>query len=309
LRVLESLNRGLHELMESNPNLHVIGEDILDPYGGAFKVTKGLSTNFPDRVLTTPVSEAAIIGFATGMAMHGKPTIAEIMFGDFLALCFDAILNHASKFTWMYNEQVKVPLIIRTPMGGYRGYGPTHSQSIEKHFCGIPGFNVYALNRFTDAGKLLQSVFATGEPSLLIENKVLYAKPEMALPTYASRPGQTPDVAIISYGYSVDLAVEVAAGLQKEEELCVDVVPLTRLSPFPIKQVVDAAMKCKRVLVVEEGTASYNIGSECARHLIGLVDHFDTVSAALSPIPSSRARELDTLPSVDIIQQRIIEIC
>jgi acetoin:2,6-dichlorophenolindophenol oxidoreductase subunit beta len=193
-------------------------------------------------------------------------------------------------------------------MGGYRGYGPTHSQSIEKHFCGLPGLNVYALNRFTDAGKLLQSVFARGEPSLFIENKVLYAKPQMALPTYSSRPGQAPDVAIISYGYSVDLAVEAATGLEREEELWVDVVPLTRLSPFPVKQVVDAAMKCKRVLVVEEGTASYNIGSECARQLIGLVDQFDTVSAALSPIPSSRTWELATLPSVDRIQRRIIEM-
>ena len=294
--------------MEANRNLHVIGEDILDPYGGAFKVTKGLSTKFPDRVITTPISEAAIVGFATGMAMHGKPTIVEIMFGDFLALCFDQILNHASKFSWMYNEQVKVPLIIRTPMGGYRGYGPTHSQSIEKHFCGIPGFNVYAVNRFTDAGKLLKSVFAQGEPSLFIENKVLYAKPQTELPIYTPTPLQKPDITIITYGYCVDLAVEAASRLQKEEELWVEVVPLARLSPFPTTQVVRAAVRSKRVLMVEEGTASYNVGSECARHLIGLVDQFATVSASLSPIPSNRELESDMLPSADKIHDRILEM-
>jgi acetoin:2,6-dichlorophenolindophenol oxidoreductase subunit beta len=115
--------------MASDERVVLIGEDLLDPYGGAFKVTRGLSSAFPDRVLSTPISEAGMVGVATGMAMRGLRPVVEIMFGDFVTLVADQIINHATKFSWMYNDQVKVPLVIRTPMGGRRGYGPTHSQS------------------------------------------------------------------------------------------------------------------------------------------------------------------------------------
>ena len=111
MRVVDSINQALHELLEQDRSLHVLGEDILDPYGGAFKVTKGLSERFPERVLTTPISEACIVGLATGMAMRGKPTIVEVMFGDFLCLAMDQLLNHASKLAWVYDDQISVPLI------------------------------------------------------------------------------------------------------------------------------------------------------------------------------------------------------
>ncbi|MCX7609921.1 MAG: alpha-ketoacid dehydrogenase subunit beta, partial [Anaerolineales bacterium] len=103
--VLESLNHALHTAMESDPRVYILGEDILDPYGGAFKVTRGLSTRFPDRVLTTPISEAAIVGVAAGMALRGLRPVAEIMFGDFVTLIADQVVNHAAKFRWMYNEK------------------------------------------------------------------------------------------------------------------------------------------------------------------------------------------------------------
>ena len=122
----------------------ILGEDVLDPYGGAFKVTRGLSTAFPERVQTTPISEAGIVGVAAGMALRGLRPVVEIMFGDFITLAADQLVNHAAKFRWMYNDQVRVPLVIRTPMGGRRGYGPTHSQTLEKLFLGVPGLKVLA---------------------------------------------------------------------------------------------------------------------------------------------------------------------
>ena len=131
MRYVESLNQALHRLMKNDDSVLLLGEDILDPYGGAFKVTKGLSTAFPDRVLTTPISEAAITGFATGLGINGYKPILEIMFGDFITLCTDQIINGASKFKWMYGDKFTVPLVIRTPMGARRGYGPTHSQTLE----------------------------------------------------------------------------------------------------------------------------------------------------------------------------------
>ena len=132
VRVNEDIYAIFKKHLEINKDIFIFGEDIEFPYGGAFKVTKGLSTKFKNRVLTTPISEASIIGFSAGLALSQKKVIAEIMFGDFLTLCADQIINNASKFRWMYNEQITIPIVIRTPMGGGRGYGPTHSQSLEK---------------------------------------------------------------------------------------------------------------------------------------------------------------------------------
>ena len=137
-RYVEVLNETLLELLREDARVHVFGESIEDPYGGAFKVTKGLSKTFPGRVFDTPISEAGLIGLAGGMALRGLRPVVEIMFGDFLTLGMDQLLNSLTKFTAMYGEAVDVPVVVRTPMGGRRGYGPTHSQSIEKLFFGIP---------------------------------------------------------------------------------------------------------------------------------------------------------------------------
>lgn len=124
--------------MAEYPQMLFIGEDIKSPYGGAFKVSKELSDLYGDRVFNTPISEAAIAGVSTGLAMAGYQTFVEIMFGDFSTLAFDQILNHASKFRQMYNQQVTANVVIRTPMGGGRGYGPTHSQTLDSHFLVFP---------------------------------------------------------------------------------------------------------------------------------------------------------------------------
>ena len=130
-RYVSSLNKSLHFLFDNHESVYLIGEDILDPYGGAFKVSSGLSTKHPKRVISTPISEAAITGLGIGLAIKGMRPIIEIMFGDFITLCADQIINGMSKFSWMYGEDISIPLVIRTPMGGRRGYGATHSQSLE----------------------------------------------------------------------------------------------------------------------------------------------------------------------------------
>jgi pyruvate/2-oxoglutarate/acetoin dehydrogenase E1 component len=176
--VLESLNAALHQAFSEDERVYLIGQDILDPYGGAFKVTKGLSKAYPSRVLTTPISEAGMVGIASGMAMRGLLPIVEIMFGDFLTLAADQIINHMTKFRWMYNDQVRVPVVIRSPMGGRRGYGPTHSQTLEKLFLGSPGLRILAPTSFGDPGQLLrQAIFDPEEPILFVENKLLYLAP------------------------------------------------------------------------------------------------------------------------------------
>ena len=138
----QALNEALSQEMKKDENVIVIGEDVAggagangeqDAWGGPMGITKGLMPEFGrERVIDTPISKSAIIGTAAGAALTGLRPVAELMFVDFMGVCFDQILNHMSKFGSMYNGQVKPHLVVRTPMGGYRGYGPTHSQSLEK---------------------------------------------------------------------------------------------------------------------------------------------------------------------------------
>lgn len=279
-----------------DPDLHLFGEDVLDPYGGAFKVTRGLSTAFPDRVHTTPISEAGIVGVATGMALRGKPAIVEIMFGDFLGLAMDQILNHAAKLSWMYNEQVQVPLIIRTPMGGRRGYGPTHSQSIEKHFCGIPGLAVLAVDQFSPVADLYREAYASRRPTLIVENKTLYSRlveGSDVLP----RP-QAPEIVLLAYGGSAEIA-RAAASLLAVEEVAAEVLVLPRLSPFPSEPLLAAARRCGRFLAVEEGTAGWGFAESCALALVNEGVRFARLAGPGHPLPSSRHWEERVLPSAE----------
>ena len=175
ITVLESLNTALHDVMVKDERVYIMGEDILDPYGGAFKVTSGLSSIFPERLITTPISEAGLVGIAAGMSLRGLRPVVEIMFGDFFTLIADQLINHIAKFRWMYNDQVNVPIVIRAPMGGRRGYGPTHSQSLEKLYLGIPGLRILSPCTLGDPGKLLtQAILDDENPVLYIENKLLY---------------------------------------------------------------------------------------------------------------------------------------
>lgn len=298
MRLIEAINTSLRTRLENDPAFHVLGEDILDPYGGAFKATKGLSSAFPDRILTTPISEAGIVGFATGMALKGKGTCVEIMFGDFIALAFDQLVNHAAKLGWVYNDQISVPLVVRAPMGGKRGYGATHSQSLEKHLCGVPGLQVFAVSEFTDVERLYGECFDARSPSVLIENKVIYSRPCKSGAELA--PYGSPDITIVTYGGSVGLCRDVAVRLAAEDEIECNVVAVEQLSPLSYAEIARRVGGCRSVLVVEEGSQGWNFASEVSRALIGSdVRAFDNVAAPAHPIPSARGWEMALLPDTE----------
>src|ERR1700741_5457138 len=162
-----ALGAALHRALSDDERVVVLGEDIADPYGGAFKVTRGLTTAYPDRVRTTPISEGAIAGISAGLALAGYRPIAEVMFGDFLTLCFDQLVNHIAKYEAMYAGRPPCPGIIRAPPGGGRGYGPTHSQSLEKHFVGVPHLRVVATSLVHDPAAVLRALLAQDSPVLL----------------------------------------------------------------------------------------------------------------------------------------------
>ncbi len=231
------INRVLDKFLSASGNNIIIGEDICDPYGGAFKVTQGLSTKYPNQVINTPISEQAIVGVANGFAISGIRPVVEIMFGDFTTLIFDQIVNHATKFSRMYSSKIICPIIIRTPMGGYRGYGPTHSQSLEKFFIGVPGLLVIAASFIVDQEYIWSSILIQNNPVLYIENKSLYSKrmkvvenkkiegfcvrhtnssfPTVELQLTGFR--NKPDVVILTYGDMADNAMSVSKKLYIDE--------------------------------------------------------------------------------------------
>lgn len=324
--VLAALNAALHEAMARDPRILLLGEDLLDPYGGAFKVSKGLSTAFPDRVLTCPISEAGFTGIAAGMAMRGLRPVVEIMFGDFLMLAADQILNHISKYPWMYNGKAQVPVVIRTPMGGRRGYGPTHSQTIEKHFIGIPGLVVVAVNPYCDPGDLLRTAIDDDRPVLFIENKVLYARPVQAPDSagrlkdlyFRSTPGPYPtvslsyngfaeaDATIVAYGGMAELAVEAAHRLLMEDELSCEIVIPARISPLDTAPIAHSLRRSGRLVVCEEGTATGGFGSEVVARIVtaemNLLKAAPVRVAALDfPIANTSTLEQAVLPQVEDI--------
>ena len=299
-KVLESLNAALHRCLATDDRVVILGEDILDPYGGAFKVTKGLSTAFPDRVWTTPVSESALVGAATGMALRGLRPVVEIMFGDFTTLIADQLINHAAKFATMYGAAAAVPMVVRTPMGGRRGYGPTHSQTIEKLYCGIPGLRVLAASAFGDPGAHLATAVLEGTgPVLFVENKVLYnteirpvssplfasvergsaASPAAAedltcrqsescgitsSPAYLVNVanGGTTSVTMVSYGYTAELAAQALVRLAYEFEVFAELVVMGQLAPFDMGPIRQSLRATGRLLTIEEGTRTLGWGTE-----------------------------------------------
>ncbi|BBC72708.1 alpha-ketoacid dehydrogenase subunit beta [Altererythrobacter sp. B11] len=292
--MIDQINASLRAFLAGSDRTYVMGQDILDPYGGAFKATRGLSSEFPDRVLTTPISEAVMVGVATGMALKRKPVCVEIMFGDFLTLCTDQIVNHMSKLPWVYNGQIGVPVVVRAPMGGKRGYGATHSQSLEKHFCGVPGLTVYATSQFSDIAGVYADAFAAGTPHLLIENKITYAR---ALEPRDLAPHEEADLAIVTYGGSVEAAVQAAARLEAEEELAVNIVEITRLSPLDHADLVRRVGPCRKVLVVEEGAPGWGFAAEVALALSSVDGlRLQPLTGPDHPLPSTKGWELALLP-------------
>ncbi len=325
--VLDRLNFALHRSMETDERVYIIGEDILDPYGGAFKVTRGLSTKFPGRVLTTPISESAIVGVAAGMAMRGLIPIAEIMFGDFVTLAADQLINHASKFRWMYNSQVRVPMVVRTPMGGRRGYGPTHSQSLEKLFLGVPGLKVVAPNTLGDPADLLAAAISDEDPVLFVEHKLLYTRSLLEMgrddlldfqveqtadryPTFCLRPLAPAQLTIACYGYNFELARSAALELIMDHEIFSEIILFSQLSPFSLEPLFQSLGRTAKLVTVEEGTLSLGWGAELAARAVEQINglRIRRVAALDLPIANARSLEDKILPSMQEIVRSVLSI-
>jgi acetoin:2,6-dichlorophenolindophenol oxidoreductase subunit beta len=332
--VARAIGDALRAALEEDDRVILLGEDLADPYGGAFKVTRGLSTDFPGRVRSTPISEGAIVGLSAGLALSGYRPIVEIMFGDFLTLCFDQVVNHIAKYKAMYNGKVTCPVIIRTPSGGGRGYGPTHSQSLEKHFLGVPHLRVVASSLVHDPGVVLRALLAQDSPVLHIEHKLLYPLHLMlpvdgriegdigeqhvsadGLPTVSIRPVAREDCSftVLAYGYQAELARRVLSRLAVEEEIFGELIVPSQISPMDWEPI-DASVDVTRsLLVIEEGVDGCTWGSEAAARissrLFGKLRR-PVATAASDPtvIPSSKTLEAKMLMTSERVEQAIRKV-
>lgn len=323
--VRSSINASLRHLLAEQSDVILLGEDLHDPYGGAFKVTAGLSTEFPGRVVSTPISEAGVVGAAIGMALHGYRPIVEVMFADFLTLALDQIFNHAVKFPGMF-EEARVPLVIRTPSGGRRGYGPTHSQSPENLLSGVPGLTVVFPSARHNPGELLEAaVLRWPYPTVFFEHKLLYgeavdragyriveaAEEDAAanlFPTLVRGP-EHPDITLVTYGGMVQIVESVAAELISEE-LEVEVIIPSLLAPMCRATLTRLLAGRERIVAVEESTAGCGFASELGAALMeaGYRGRYARVSAPPVPVPAARSLEEQVVPDAAAIMQAVLRV-
>ncbi len=319
--VRTAINGALRCLLADHPEVLLLGEDLHEPYGGAFKVTAGLSSEFPGRVISTPISEAGITGAGIGLAMEGRRPIVEIMFADFLSLCLDQIYNHAVKFPGMFPD-VEVPLIVRSPAGGRRGYGPTHSQSPENIFVSVPGLTVlYGSHRHNVGQLLVDASTRWPNPVLFLEHKLLYGEIQdpadyEILPADATdlgadlfptlrRGAREPDVTLVSFGGMLPFVERAAKRLEEEEELAVEIITPSLLSPLPRNTLLEALLTRERIAVIEESHHEFGVSAELLASLVEAGFAGRVIRLGLPPVPIAAARSLERHQMLD--EQGIID--
>jgi 2-oxoisovalerate dehydrogenase E1 component len=327
-RTVAALAGTFARLMRENEGIFLMGEDIESPYGGAFKATQGLSDSYPGRVRNTPISEACIVGMGAGLGMLGFHAMVEIMFGDFIGLAFDQIVNHAAKFQQMYNQQVSTDLIVRTPMGGGRGYGPTHSQTLDRHFLGAPGLRILAMNNLVHPDQTYRPLMAPKMgPTLVIENKLLYGtylhteilqgfeflRSSEKFPTIWVKPAANQvDLTLIGYGGTCDLLLQATDVLFDQHDLVVQTLIVMQIYPFDVRPLLDIITLAPQLLIIEEGQGFAGFGSEVIAQLAEAGSLRELKVRRVSPtaycIPSSGPLEKQTLPNLANIVAMALEM-
>ena len=306
----EAIRLALIEEMERDERVILLGEDIAQ-YGGAFRVTRDLARKFgTERVINTPISENSFVGVAVGAALTGLRPVVEIMFMDFITLAMDQLCNHAAKLHYIYGGQAGVPMVVRAPAGAGRGYGASHSQSLEAWFMHMPGLKVIAPSTPRDARGLLKAAIRDNNPVVCIENKLLYSlkgdvpdDDEIVPLSKAQVVREGEDVTLIAYARMTHLALEAADRLEQEGIHC-EVLDLRTLAPMDTDAIVASVSKTSRAVVVEEDTRRGGVGAEVAaviadRAFERLDSPIRRVACEDVPIPCCPSLEQAVLPSVE----------
>ena len=316
MTMVEAINLALHDAMEADSKVIVLGEDVADPQdGGVMGVTKGLSTRFgEERVKSTPISEQAIIGAAIGAAVGGYKPVAEIMLMNFIAVPMDMIFNHAAKLRFMSGGQTGVPMVIRTMTGSGFSTGGQHSDYLEAWFAHTAGIKVVAPSTPDDAYGLMRAAIDDPDPVLFIENMPSYWTPapvtKQVVPIGKARIAREgANVTIIAHSLMVTLSLAVADALAAEG-ISVEVIDLRTISPWDRETVLASVRKTGRAVVVHEAVKQFGIGAEIAsvisEELWGtLKGPVQRVGAAYCAVPFSKPLEQAFAPSADTIQAAV----
>jgi pyruvate dehydrogenase E1 component beta subunit len=313
----EAVAEGIAQEMERDETVVFLGEDIAKA-GGVFKATVGLYDKFgPDRVRDTPISDQAILGAAMGAAMTGLKPIAEIMFSDFLAVCWDIVANQIAKSRYMTNGQVSMPLVIRTANGGGARFGAQHSQSVENWSMMIPGLKVVAPSTPADVKGLLAAAIRDPDPVMFFEQKSLYSsKGDVPEGEHIEEIGvakvvrEGSDVTIIALAAMVPRALNAADRLYSEAGISAGVVDLRSLVPLDTKTIFEQVEKTSRLVTVEENPRLCGWGAEISS-IVAEERFWDLdmpiirITTPHIPLPSADELEDMALPSVERIFETV----
>jgi acetoin:2,6-dichlorophenolindophenol oxidoreductase subunit beta len=317
----QAINEALDLEMRRDPTVILLGEDIVggagspgetDAWGGVLGVTKGLHAKYGDRLLDTPLSESAYIGAAIGAAACGMRPVAELMFLDFMGVCFDQILNQAAKFKYMFGGKAKTPVVIRAMVGaGFRA-AAQHSQMLTPLFTHVPGLKVVCPSNAYDAKGLLIQSIRDDDPVIFCEHKNLYGvESDVPAESYtipfaeANVVREGKDVTIVSYGLTVHRALEAADNLAKDH-IEAELIDLRTLSPLDWDTVVESVESTGRLIVVDEANPRCSIASDIAAYVAqnafgALKAAPQMVTAPHTPVPFSPVLEDLYIPSADAI--------
>jgi len=316
----EAIREALRQEMKLDDKVFVFGEDV-GAFGGCFGVTAGLYDEFGrDRVMDTPISEAAILGTALGAALMGMRPVPEIMFVDFMTVCMDYLTNQAPKTRYMCGGQVqKLPMVVRAPSGGWIRAAGQHSQSLEGWFTQVPGLKVVMPATPHDAKGLLTASLRDNNPILFIEHKVLYGvagpvpEEEFVIPLgQAEVKKEGTDVTLISYSFMLSKALNAAEELAGQG-ISAEVVDLRTLNPLDHDTIAQSVQKTHKAVVVQEAVEIGGVAAQVVKSLMdSSFDYLDapikTVAAANTVIPFSPPLEDAMLPSEEKIVAAVKEI-
>ncbi|BBY38079.1 pyruvate dehydrogenase subunit beta [Mycobacterium mantenii] len=308
MNMREASNLALDQALAADPRVFLLGEDIADP--GASGPTKGLSTKYgADRVLDTPISEAAIIGAAVGAAMEGFRPVAEIMIMDFIGIAADQLINHAAKLRFMTAGRTSAPITVRTQVYGGIGTGATHSQSLEAWFMHIPGLKVIVPSTPRDAKGLLASAIFDDDPCLVLETIRLQAQrgPVPVDPDFRIPLGQADikragtDVTLIAYGRGIVESLS-AAELLAKDGVSAEVLDLRTLVPLDVPTMLESVGRTRRAVVVHDAVRFAGPGAEIAATLqeelwSTLAAPVARVGARFVPNPAAPVLEAEIYPN------------
>ncbi|WP_142846812.1 alpha-ketoacid dehydrogenase subunit beta [Telmatospirillum sp. J64-1] len=317
----QAINEALDLEMSRDPTVILMGEDIVggtgapgekDAWGGVLGVTKGLYGKHGDRLMDTPLSESAYIGAAIGAATCGLRPVAELMFIDFMGVCFDQIFNQAAKFRYMFGGKAETPVVIRGMVGaGFRA-AAQHSQMLTPIFTHVPGLKVVCPSNAYDAKGLLIQSIRDNDPVIFCEHKALYGF-EMDVPreSYAIPFGEAnvlrdgDDVTLVSYGLTVHRAM-AAAEILAQEKIEAEVIDLRTLSPIDRDTIIDSVERTGRLVVIDEAHPRCNIATDISAHVCqhafgALKAGVQMVTAPHTPVPFSPVLEDLYIPSAEAI--------